>query len=102
MFGLFTTQCLHWIDLGRLPSWDIARDYGCPDHERSGDTNGNWVYGWQAIELRGNKTLSGENSGNPDRRVRSEPKGKSQDGYAGNDRVLQQLAEGEAKIVHGQ
>jgi len=80
MFGLFTTQCLHRIDLGRLPSWDIARDYGCPDHERSGDTNGNWVYGWQAVELRGNKTLSGENSGNSDHRVRSDPKGKSQDG----------------------
>src|SRR5256884_2751460 len=65
-FKSFITQCLHRIDFGRLPSREIACDHGRRDDERCGYRSGHWVYGWQPVELRGNETLGGENSRNPE------------------------------------
>src|SRR5436190_23413256 len=56
----FITQCLHWIDFRRLPSWEIAREYCGSDQEPRGDRNGDWVYRWQPVELRRDQTLGGQ------------------------------------------
>src|SRR5947199_7590695 len=56
----FITQGLHWIDFRRLPSWEIAREYCRGNQEPRGNRNGDWVYRWQPVELRGDQTLRGQ------------------------------------------
>src|SRR5437867_3070054 len=58
----FITQGLHWIDFRRLPSWEIAREYCRGNQEPRGNRNGDWVYRWQPVELRGDQTLRGQHS----------------------------------------